>query len=415
MRVLIAGETYYHGLNGQATFMVNLAEGLAHQGHEVVVTIPSPRPGHFSEMLNGVRLEGLRSIPLTIARPDIYYTPFPARAIRHIMDSFRPEIVHIHDHYSISWAAYRAARQRRIPVIGTNHFMPENVLPYFPLKKTLRPFYERTFWNWMLGLYNRLDVVTAASGTAVTIMQEAGLWAPAFPISCGIDPERFHPDASLDPSVMRQRYKLDPDAIVILFVGRVDGEKRIELLLRALQRLNRTDIQLVVAGNGGERQHLEALAAGLGLGRQVVFTGYVPDDDLPALLNSVDIFAMPSEAELLSIATLEAMASARPILAARARALPELVSDGINGYLFKPGDVQDLARTITLLVDHPERWAGFGAASLERSRLHHVDNIISTYHNLYKLALSMPATQGAFHRSTGLSGKRAQDSQRPRP
>ena len=69
MRVLIAGETYYHGLNGQATFMVNLAEGLARQGHEVVAAIPSPRPGHFSEMLNGVRVEGLRAIPLTIARP----------------------------------------------------------------------------------------------------------------------------------------------------------------------------------------------------------------------------------------------------------------------------------------------------------------------------------------------------------
>jgi 1,2-diacylglycerol 3-alpha-glucosyltransferase len=413
MRILIAGETYYSGLNGQATFMVNLAEGLARHQHEVVVVIPSPQSNPFREESNGVRVEGLRSIPLNTARPDIYYTPVPGKAVRRIFKEFQPEIVHIHDHYPISWAAYRAARRSGIRVIGTNHFMPDNLIPYFPHINRMKPVYERLLWNWMLNLYNRLDVVTAASRTAVSILSEAGLWVPVIPISCGIDLNRFRPDLSTERQIMRQRYNLDPEGVVLLFVGRVDGEKRLDLLLYALNKLNRQDIQLVIAGNGGERKRLEALAATLGLNRQVLFTGYVPDADLPGLLNSVDIFVMPSEAELLSIATLEAMASARPILAARARALPELVADGINGYLFKPGDFQDAARAIALLVDHPDRWPSFGAASLERSRPHDLDNTLATYQNLYKLALSMPALQPARTRLKSLLGKRAPNSPPP--
>ena len=104
---------------------------------------------------------------------------------------------------------------------------------------------------------------------------------------------------------------------------------------------------------------LKDLVNRLQLEDQVRFTDFVPASDLPGLLNSVEYFAMPSEAELLSIASLEAMASGLPILAARARALPELVTDGLNGYLFNPGDAADAARCMEMLVDHPENWAKY--------------------------------------------------------
>jgi glycosyltransferase involved in cell wall biosynthesis len=105
------------------------------------------------------------------------------------------------------------------------------------------------------------------------------------------------------------------------------------------------------------------------------------------MLNCIDIFTMPSEAELLSIATLEAMACARPILAAEAVALPELVSDEVNGYLFKPGDVTDAAKHITQLADHPERWAAMGKASLERAQAHSLENMVTHYEAMYTAVL----------------------------
>jgi len=97
---------------------------------------------------------------------------------------------------------------------------------------------------------------------------------------------------------------------------------------------------------------------------------------------------MPSEAELLSIATLEAMACGRPVLAAAAMALPELVSDNVNGYLFQPGDPADAARCLALLADHPERWPEMGKASLEKVQQHSLDRGLAQYEELYRSVLT---------------------------
>jgi glycosyltransferase involved in cell wall biosynthesis len=100
-------------------------------------------------------------------------------------------------------------------------------------------------------------------------------------------------------------------------------------------------------------------------------------------MNSVDVFLMPSEAELLSISTLEAMACGRPVLLANALALPELVRSGENGYLFTPGDVQDLVRFVNVLADQPECWEAMGAVSREISLSHSLDLTIQKFEALY--------------------------------
>jgi glycosyltransferase involved in cell wall biosynthesis len=168
----------------------------------------------------------------------------------------------------------------------------------------------------------------------------------------------------------------------------VDGEKRVDVLIRAIKAMKRDDIQLAITGKGAALSALKALAQDLKVDDLVRFTGFVPDADLPGLLNSIDIFAMPSQAELLSIASLEAMACARPILAANSQALPELVTNAVNGYLFKPGSVSDAMRCMLLLADHPERWVEMGTASLEKVQVHSLENMLTCYEQLYQKLLS---------------------------
>jgi glycosyltransferase involved in cell wall biosynthesis len=97
---------------------------------------------------------------------------------------------------------------------------------------------------------------------------------------------------------------------------------------------------------------------------------------------------MPSEAELLSIASLEAMACARPVLLAEAVALPELVTDGQNGYLFRPGDPIDAARCMALLADHPENWPAMGVISQEKANYHSMENTLKQYESIYTALLA---------------------------
>jgi glycosyltransferase involved in cell wall biosynthesis len=171
-----------------------------------------------------------------------------------------------------------------------------------------------------------------------------------------------------------------------MFVGRVDQEKRIDLLLQAMARLSRKDLQLAILGTGRYDEEIHQLASELGLDvdRHVVFTGRVSGEDLPRLLNAADLFAMPSEAELQSIATLEAMACGLPVLAANANALPELVASGVNGFLFKPGDIEDAARSIAQFADQPETWQGMGRASRAKVRRHSMTMTLQRYVELYR-------------------------------
>ncbi len=373
--------------------MVHLAEGLAQRGHDILAAIPAlPNTPPVSQR-NGVRIHWVNSIPLNFLHPDTAYSLFPEREIYRLLEEFRPQVVHIQDHYPISKAAVKAARRKRLKLIGTNHFMPENLTPYLPLPRLVKPELNRVMWDWMLGLYNQLDAVTAPSYTAAEILRTQGLQRPVYPISCGIDPAIFKPEKGIDRSAWRRRYGLDPQRTLFLFVGRVDGEKRLDVLLDGLHLLNRKDIQLGIVGKGAARDKLELQVQTLNLENKVHFTGFVPDHDLPFLLNAADIFAMPSEAELLSIATLEAMACGKPILAARANALPELVGEGLNGRLFHPGDAADAARKMAWLTDHPDRWDEMGQSSLDKVKPHHLENVLQTYEALYHSITSVKIPQ----------------------
>lgn len=383
MRIAIAGETYYPGVNGQAAFTIHLAEGLAQAGHTVMVIVPSERFTTYTEEIHGVLVQKIAGMNWTRFHPEAFIS-LPNFGIGRMLDQFQPDIVHIQDHYIVSHLVIWAARRRHIASLGTNHFLPDNLFPYIAFLPLPISFKSAVLWKIMLDVYNLLDAATTPTETAAGILRQQAIHIPVTTISCGVDTHQFHPDPGVDRAAMRRKYGLDPNRALLLYIGRIDGEKRLEVLLRALVKAGREDVQLAIAGRGMHLPYLRNLAAQLNLGDKVVFTGYIPVEDKPALINSADIFAMPSIAELQSIATLEAMATAKPVLAANARALPELVAPGVNGTLFKADDVEDAARGINELVEDRSRWGEMGQASLARVQPHSLDNTIRRYSDLYR-------------------------------
>lgn len=383
MRIVIAGQTYYPGNNGQAVFTIRLAEGLAKLGHDVAMIVPAEEFRTRRAVKNGVLVLSIAALHLKNLHDNAYFPPAPMGAIKKLFKTFKPDIVHLQDHYPLSRVVYQVAKKHRVPVMGTNHFLPENVMPYLPIPQKLHGVTKWLLWYSVLSLYNKLDYVTTPTATAASIIRGQALRVPVKPVSCGVDIQRFHPDTADSHTEMRLKYGLSPKKTILFYVGRIDAEKRLDVMIRALKKLGRTDVQFAIAGKGEHRPALEALTAELGLAEQVAFLGFVPDDDLPALINSIDIFAMPSEAELQSIATLEAMASGKPVIAANARALPELVETGVNGYLFRAGDIADAAHGLQTLLDHRADWVKLGAASREKAQPHGLENTIRRYESLY--------------------------------
>jgi len=380
MRILIAGTTYLPALNGQAIFTTNLAEGLAARGHDVTVLFPEPHD--VSRLQNGVRLETVAALDLSFLHTESYL-PLTFGKVRRVIDDFKPEVVHIQDHYPLSVAVVREARKRGLPVMGTNHYSPASLEPYLPSAAWLKPLLDRVLWWWMLRLYRTLDFVVAPSPAAVNMLRQQGLRVPSQAVSCGTDLSRFYPDPNVDRAGCRRQYGLDPDRKIFLYVGRVDQEKRIDVLLHAIHLLAREDAQLAIAGQGAALHQLQRMARELQLGDRVRFAGRVLNQDLNRLLNSVDAFAMAGEAESLSIASLEALASGKPVLLADAFALPQLVTQGVNGYLFKSGDAADAARYMEILLSQSDRWTEMGRASMEQVKPHSLDQTLERYTTLY--------------------------------
>ncbi len=383
MRILITGCTYFPSRNGQAIFMINLAEGMAALGNKVLVVIPSTSGIEKEYQRNGVDILEMKSIDLSRIHSEAAMTFFAGRKVRQILEQFQPDVIHIHDHYPLSNTFVKEGKKKQIKLVGTNHFVPDNLAPYVPGSAHFATLLGKIMWQWMLFTYNHLDFATAPSRTAAEILRQQKIKLPVYPISCGVDTKRFRPIESIDRRKWREKYGLDLEKPAILFVGRVDSEKKIDLLIRALHYRQKDDVQLVVAGNGSQKKHLEQMVQHLKMQSQIHFLGYVPDEDLPSLINSVDIFSMPSEAELLSIASLEAMACGKPVLLANARALPELVHDGLNGYLFNAGSITDAAAKIDDLLAYPSKWEEMGNESLKIVQTHTIENTIAGYNMLY--------------------------------
>ncbi len=164
-------------------------------------------------------------------------------------------------------------------------------------------------------------------------------------------------------AALRQRYGLESETVVGLSVARLEANKGLGYLLRALAALDRDrPWRWVLVGTGRDRAVLEALAGELELGDRLVFTGVVDDADLHNLYALADMFAISSLYEGSSLATLEAMAHGLPVVATRAGGLPDKVLPERTGLLVPPGDAPALAAGIARLLADPVAARTMGAA-----------------------------------------------------
>ena len=369
-RVLIATDTFMPDVNGAAYFTYRLATGLAERGNDVHVVCPSDTGPSMVDHREGITVHRLRSRPIPL-HPQMRFTaPLGLTdTIADLIDRVDPDVVHAQGHFTVGRATIRAARRTGVPVVATNHFMPDNLLHHVGVPERLRARVAAFGWRDAARVFSRADHVTTPTQIAANLFVDKGFTGHVEAVSCGIDLHRFTP-GRIGRGAARQRLGL-PDRPTIAFVGRLDEEKRLHEAVEAVAALRRSqvDVQLVLAGTGPLRGDLAARAAALGA--DVHFPGFVPDADLPLVYTAADVFVMPGVAELQSIATLEAMASGLPVVAADAVALPHLVRDGDNGYLYRPGDVTELTGHLRSLL----------ADDLARRRMGHHSRSIATAHD----------------------------------
>src|SRR5262245_28021619 len=301
MRVMLVTDTYPPSVNGAAVVTSRMAAGLIDHGDDVAVIAPSPTGRAYTEMQGRVVVFRVPSLPTTY--PGLRCALPTPRAVRRLLSQFQPELVHVQNHFVLGPALTRAGKARGLTVVGTNHVIPENLLPYAPglflRTASTRRILSRWLWKRVVEFYQGLDAVTAPSRAAAGLLQAHGLRVPVHVISNGVDIERFRPAGA--------RASLESDRAVALYVGRIDPDKGLETLIHAMpQVLARYCVELVVCGRGVHERRLRQLCRTLGVTAHVRFTGFIVDRSLPELYRSATVFVMPSPNELQSLATLEA-------------------------------------------------------------------------------------------------------------
>jgi glycosyltransferase involved in cell wall biosynthesis len=384
MRVMVVTDQYEPMIGGVTAVTRGLARGLAERGHTVALVAPSP-------CLRGSRrADGRVSITLRGSLRWPWYDGMrlgclPAAAAGRMIASFAPDVAHIHSPVTLGVTTRIAARRQRVPVVYTNHYLPANVRGSAPGRPGVL---DALFYRYVVGFSNRCSHVTAPTVTALGLLRDHGLRAPSGVVSNGVDLRRYSPGPA--DGRLRRRYGLAAGRPLVLSVGRLSQEKRLGVLLDAAARTDPA-IQVAVAGAGPDEPRLRAHASSLGVTARVRFLGFVPEADLPGLYRLADVFAIASEAELQSLATLEAMATGLPVVAVNAGALGELVRDGENGFLVSPGDAAGMAARLDQLCGDPAGRRAMSAVSARIAAAHDRDRCLTAWESLYRALRSARA------------------------
>jgi glycosyltransferase involved in cell wall biosynthesis len=320
------------------------------------LTLELLRLGHCAELMcdpdgrlwNRARAAGVKCYPLRVRNAIDVAAGLRLRAL---LTRGNYDVVHFHTARAHALAPY-AAGDSRIRVVTRR-------MDYAPGRWSARCLYNRA-----------VDGVIAISAGVAEALISAGVARDRIRIvRSGVDCVRFAPPDEAGRQRARAKLELKPNEVAIGAVGTLTPRKGHRILIEALasarERMGDGGWRCLIGGAGPLHDELMTLARDRGCGAIVRMLGAV--EDTRALLAALDIFVMPSLNEGLGIAALEALAMGLPVVASAVGGLPEVVEDGVNGILFKPGDAPALAAALIDLATDPARRVAAGAAARQRA------------------------------------------------
>ena len=262
-----------------------------------------------------------------------YRLPMNPRRWSRLLDALQPSLIEAGDAFQPAWAAWRLAERRGIPIAAFYHSnLPQILGRRFGGRVT-----ERTLSRYLRWLYERFDVVFAPSRLMCELLNSMGVPHTVYQ-PLGVDAEIFHPKRRT--TGLRKRLGLPANTRLLVYAGRFAGEKNLPVLLQAFARLGAPYHLLMIGGNRRARPT-----------PNVTILPYRRDSlDLAGWLASADALVHAGTKETFGLVLLEAMACGRPVVAARASAIPEFVDESV-GMLTEPCSGRSLAEAIATLYE----------------------------------------------------------------
>lgn len=334
MKVALFAETYLPYINGVVTHIKLLKEGLEKLGHEVLVVTADPDT-HRHYIQNGV----LHCPAKAFKRFYDYGIAMPLSHKRlKMIEDFDPDIIHLHQEFSIGISAAHIAKKLKKPLVYTLHTMYDDYI-YYVAPKPLIPFVKKLSHQYFKLFAKRANAITGPSKKCDEyIKNDCKMDKDVVVIPNPVELDKFAPHniSDEDKHAFRHKYGIQDDEMAVCFCGRIGREKSVDVLLDYWAAAIKPEdkIKLIIFGDGPCRPELEEQAARLGIADMVIFTGAVPNHELPPYYAGCDLYVTASLSDTNSISMLEAMATGLPVVHRYDKMNEGQVRNGVNGFIF---------------------------------------------------------------------------------
>ena len=380
LRIGLFTDTYAPQVNGVSVSLQMISEGLKKRGHQVTIFAPK-FPGYKDDEPNVMRLPSLKYLN----NPPIYVAVLgtPRSTWKLTREHF--DVLHAHSPASVGLLAYLTASTKRLPLIYTYHTSITDYTHYIKfiggtgLIKRAASWFSKASTD--LG-----DQIVVPSPKFQRLLITQKVKQPITVIPNGIDLSMFK--AVKNPGALRKRLGISPDAPILLTVGRMDPEKRLEFIVEAFDLIadRVPNAHLVFAGDGGSRKSVEEKASATRASDRIHFLGMVNRAELPDIFHDASVFVSASTTEVHPISVIEAIASGLPLVAVQDEAFEGMLDDGMNGYLV-PLDVKAYADTLAKLLPDRENLKRFSEHSVLLSEKYSIEGQVRALEKLYLEAI----------------------------
>ncbi|HKJ27846.1 MAG TPA: glycosyltransferase family 1 protein [Anaerolineales bacterium] len=346
MKIAIFTETFLPKVDGIVVKVCRLLEHLQKRGHEALVFAPSGAPKEYA----GARVISYRALPVPFY-PEMNISP-PWPTVDTEVRAYKPDLIHLVNPVSLGLAGLRVAKFYETPVLASYHTDVPGFAEHWKLG-----FLSDTIYRYARWIHNRVDLNVCPSEFTRRQLYEHNferveIWRG------GVDVELYNPNKRSQEMRMRLSDN-EPDRPLLLYIGRVSVEKRIDRLLPILKMFS--EARLAIVGDGPYRAELEEIFAGT----DTVFTGYMTGEELATAYASADIFTFTGDKETFGNVVVEAMASGLSVIAPNSGGVTDLVLDGYNGIQYDPYDEFSILRAARQLIEDPEKSRLFGQRGRE--------------------------------------------------
>lgn len=384
MKVAVFTDAYPPYISGVSSAVDNQTIALANQGHEIMIFCPRYKKG--KKAVSPHKNIVVKNLPFSLSFPGYkdfkIAIPSGLRSIKSVK-KFNPQIIHIHTEGGAGWEGLLCARSLDTSVVSTSHTFLAHPKYLKHVRMANLKMAEKFTWNYCLLFHNRVKLVICPSKAMAKELKSHGLETRTKVISNGINLNKFN----LQPNrEIVSKYELNNDKVNLIYVGRVSVEKSLDVVIKAINKINNHNFKLTIIGSGPDSDKLKNLTKKLNLEKKINFIGQIPHDTLinSGLLKSADIFVTASKTENQPVSIMEAMAAGLPTVSVKALGIPELVKHKQNGFLAEPDNTQEIGSYLEKLISDQQLREKMAQKSLQLIKKHSLDNVAKQLTKTYK-------------------------------